>query len=223
MREIRRPLIGGCLTSVGGFVFMMFTNLPMLQQMGLAVALGLLFSLAAYFLYLPWMPALPLKTGARAIRHVFTCEARSSRSSRWSVWQARAAVMLLAHVQWNDNIRSLQTMSPRLEAEQTFLRGLFGQSKDEHIIITFGRDLNDAFANLDKLNATLGGLTTAADQRFFNLGRLLPTAAQTAGCRAYFRAHTRVLATPCARRWTRISTRAPSLPSGKRGTLGCAA
>ncbi len=41
LREIRLPLVAGCLTSVGGFVFMTLTNLPMLQQMGLAVALGL--------------------------------------------------------------------------------------------------------------------------------------------------------------------------------------
>ena len=50
------PLIAGCLTSVGGFVFMTLTNLPMLQQMGLAVALGLVFALALDFLYLPWVP-----------------------------------------------------------------------------------------------------------------------------------------------------------------------
>ena len=58
LREIRLPLVAGCLTSVGGFVFMTLTNLPMLQQMGLAVALGLVFSLSVDFLYLPWVPAL---------------------------------------------------------------------------------------------------------------------------------------------------------------------
>ena len=56
--SFRLPLVAGCLTSVGGFVFMTLTNLPMLQQMGLAVALGLIFSLGIDFLYLPWVPAL---------------------------------------------------------------------------------------------------------------------------------------------------------------------
>ena len=62
LREIRLPLIAGCLTSVGGFVFMTLTSLPMLQQMGLSVALGLIFALALDFLYLPFIPALEAGT-----------------------------------------------------------------------------------------------------------------------------------------------------------------
>ncbi len=189
LREIRRPLIGGCLTSVGGFVFMLFTNLPMLQQMGMAVALGLLFSLAAYFLYLPWMPALPVRAQHGAMPRFLTLGGPLFPILALSGLAVALGLMLLAHVQWNDNIRSLQTMSPKLEQEQNFLRQLFGQSKDEHIVITFGNDLNDAFANLDKLNGVLAAHTTAPNQRFFNLGRLLPTAAQTTTCREYFRIH----------------------------------
>ncbi len=84
--------------------------------------------------------------------------------------------MLLARVQWNDNIRALQTCRPNWRPSRRSLRQLFGQSKDEHIVITFGTDLNDAFANLDKLNATLAARTAAPGERWFNLGRLLPTA-----------------------------------------------
>ncbi len=88
LREIRRPLIGGCLTSVGGFVFMLFTNLPMLQQMGLAVALGLLFSLAGYFFICRGCRRCPSKTveGEPAPRF-FELTDGCSPSSPWPRWR----------------------------------------------------------------------------------------------------------------------------------------
>ncbi len=192
LRDIRSPLIAGCLTSVGGFIFMTLTTLPMLRQMGVAVALGLIFSLTLDFLYLPWMPALRTATAPRG-------EDRRPRRLALGgkgyplfalgLVVVAAGLVFLARIKWNDDVRTLQSMSPQLQDEQTFLRTLFGQSKDQHIILTFGADLDTAFANLEKFNGALDTASTAPADRFFNLGKLLPTAGQSTACRDYFRAH----------------------------------
>ncbi len=194
LREIRLPLVAGCLTSVGGFVFMTLTNLPMLQQMGLAVALGLVFSLGIDFLYLPWVPALrpadrrdderPTASGRRL-------ELGGALFPFLSVASVLLAASLVwaAHLHWSDDIRTLSVMSPALQDEQTFLRGLFGVENKQHPVLTFGPDLNAAFANLEQFNATLAAAATDPGDRYFNLGRLFPTAAQATRCRDYFRAH----------------------------------
>ena len=192
LRDLRRPLIAGCLTSVGGFVFMTLTTLPMLRQMGLSVALGLSFSLGLEFLYLPWMPALRSANEPRG-------EARRARRLRLAGWRypvfATALLLFAAglvyatHIQWSDDVRTLQAMSPALQDEQTFLRTLFGQSKDQHVILTFGANLDAALANVSKLNAELDGYAGVPGGRYFNLARILPTSGQSARCRDWLRAH----------------------------------
>ena len=194
LREIRLPLVAGCLTSVGGFVFMTLTNLPMLQQMGLAVALGLIFSLGIDFLYLPWVPALrPADvredaTPAASGQQLELGGARFPLIALIAILLA-AGLVVAARLQWSDDIRTLSVMSPALQDEQTFLRGLFGVENKQHPVLTFGTDLDAAFGNLEKFNTTLAATATAPGDRYFNLGRLLPTAAQATLCRKYFRAH----------------------------------
>lgn len=190
LREIRLPLIAGCLTSVGGFVFMTLTNLPMLQQMGVAVALGLLFALGLDFVYLPFIPA------PEPDEYVGpTSGKRLSLGGLGFPLLALAALVVAgglaaaAKVRWSDDVRSLDVMSPELQDEQTFLRGLFGQSKKQRIVLTSGRDLDEAFANAAKFNRQLAAAATRPEDRFVNLGKLLPTADQATRCQAYFRAH----------------------------------
>ncbi len=193
LRDIRFPLVAGCLTSVGGFVFMTLTNLPMLQQMGVAVALGLIFALALDFVYLPWIPAWrPSATERDGDKDVFG--RRLSLRAPFPLLAVAALIVAAglvagARVRWSDDVRSLDVMSPGLQTEQTFLRGLFGQSKKQRIVLTSGPTLDAAFANLERFNATLSAASTGPGDRFINLGKLLPTAGQVARCGEYFRAH----------------------------------
>jgi predicted exporter len=189
LREIRFPLIAGCLTSVGGFIFMTLTNLPMLQQMGVAVALGLILSLGLDFLYLPWLPAL-------VFQGVPPYHPRRLSLRSWllpgiglTLAALAAGIIYVRPVRWNDDVRTLEAMSPQLQTEQDELRKLFGQSSNEHIVLTFGENLEAAFANLAKLNAALAAASTGPHDSFFNLGKLFPTVAQIEACRVYFRAH----------------------------------
>jgi predicted exporter len=189
MREIRFPLIAGCLTSVGGFVFMTLTNLPMLQQMGVAVALGLILSLALDFLYLPWLPTLVFKGVVPTLPKRLLLDGWLMPGIGLALALLAAVVIFARPVRWNDDVRTLETMSPGLQSEQNDLRKLFGQNDNEHIVLTFGANLDEAFANLAKLNAALTAASTGPHDGFFNLGVLFPTSAQIRQCQEYFGAH----------------------------------
>lgn len=194
MRDLRRPLVAGCLTSVGGFAFLVLTNLPMLQQMGLAVALGLIFSLALDYLYLPWVPALRVAGATDG-------EPRRAQRLDLSGQLFPALIVALPLVlagwvaasrpHWNDDIRALQSVDAGMQAEEHALRGLFGQSPDEKLVLTFGAGVDEAFANVSRLNATLAAVPTVGGrtESFFNLGRLFPDAAASARAAGYLRAH----------------------------------
>ena len=189
LREIRFPLIAGCLTSVGGFVFMTSTNLPMLQQMGVAVALGLILSLTLDFLYLPWLPVLVFKGVAKPDRRQLMLDRWLMPCLGLGLMLSACAMIWISPVRWSDDVRTLQAMSPGLQSEQDSLRQLFGQSSNEHIVLTFGADLDDAFANLATFNAALKAASAGPKDSFFNLGQLFPTSAQSERCREYFRTH----------------------------------
>ncbi len=189
LREIRFPLIAGCLTSMGGFVFMTLTNLPMLQQMGMAVALGLALSLTLDFLYLPWLPALVFKGVTQYHARRLALRGWLSPSLGLLLAASAVGILFLRPVRWNDDVRTLEAMSPELQTEQNELRQLFGQSSNEHIVLTFGANLDDAFANLAKFNTTLAAAAHGPRDSFFNLGQIFPSVAQIQRCRAYFAAH----------------------------------
>jgi predicted exporter len=189
LHEIRFPLIAGCLTSVGGFVFMTLTNLPMLQQMGVAVALGLILSLALDFLYLRWMPALVFKGLPPAARQRLRLEGWLLPALGLALAAVAAGLIAARPVQWNDDVRTLEAMSKDLASEQNDMRRLFGQSDNEHIVLTFGSDLNEAFAHLATFNAALTTAATSPHDNFFNLGQVLPSVAQIQYCARYFRTH----------------------------------
>jgi predicted exporter len=189
LREIRFPLIAGCLTSVGGFVFMTLTNLPMLQQMGLAVALGLVLSLTLDFLYLPWLPTLVFKGAPPPRSQRLVLGGWLSPCLGLALAALACGIIIAKPVRWSDDVRTLEAMSPQLQTEQNELRGLFGQSNNQHIVLTFGGNLDEAFDNLARFNASLAAASTGPHDSYFNLGELFPTADEIQRCHAYFLAH----------------------------------
>ena len=196
LRDLRRPLVAGCLTSVGGFAFLVLTNLPMLQQMGLAVALGLIFSLTLDFLYLPWVPALRVEpTATGGTRPVERRAQRLDLSGRLFPTLIVILPLVLAgwvaasRPHWNDDIRALQSVDAKMQGEEYALRALFGQSKDEKLLLTFGNGVDDAFTNVSRLNATLAATRGNGTESYFNLGRLFPDHAASIRAADYLRAH----------------------------------
>lgn len=187
----RLTLTMGCLTGVSGFLFMLTNELPLLRQMGLSVALGLLFSLSIYFLYLPWMPALRLPPASAAATH-FTPGGRLWRAILIAL-AASATLVAIASPRWGDNIRSWQQENAKLLEDQRAIRALFGRSTEDTVALSIGEDQKAALARLESLNALCAQRRTP-QERYLNLARVLPSPGQAAAARAWFSAQPKFVA-----------------------------
>jgi predicted exporter len=186
LRRIRLTLVMGCLTSVGGFLFMGLTELPLLKQMGLSVALGLVLSLGLYFAYLPWMPALPIPQAGGGEK-IFDPDRRITIPGLGLVLASLAALWL-AQPKWGDNVRALQQENPVLMKEDLAVHALFGRNTDDSFFAIVGPDIPTALAKLDTINRELN-VRRAGREKILNVARILPSPGQVEMCRAYFQAH----------------------------------
>jgi predicted exporter len=186
LQRNRRTLIMACLTAVSGFLFMLLNELPLLRQMGLSVALGVAGSLIIYFLYLPWMPALPVRE-AKATGWAFLPN-RSLLVLGLVLAIAAVGALFLARPRWGDNLRAWQRENPQLLEEVRSVRALFGRAKDDVLMLNVASDQPSAFARMARMNGELAARKTESE-RFLNVGRILPGPQETIECRQYFAAH----------------------------------
>ena len=165
LRRLLKPLLASCLTTVIGFSLLLFSDLPLIRQIGVFVSAGLLCALGAAMLYFAQLDR-PLLEGRQ-----FGGLGATARP--W--WVRAAAVMALAiaivgplRLHWRDDVRQLDLPSPELHANDAALRALFGESAQRGIFLTHGATLAEARGRLEKFLATAGGGGGS-------IGLLLPT------------------------------------------------
>jgi predicted exporter len=176
LRRLLKPLLASCLTTVIGFSLLMFSELPLIRQIGLFVGAGLLCALGAAMLYFAQLDR-PLLEG-----RVF--ELLDPRRNRPGLRRGLQLLFGLALVvallgpwrlHWRDDIRQLDVPSPALQANEEAVRGLFGDSASGAIYLTQGASVAEARQHLEEFLAYQAkvnpGATTAS------LGLLLPTEA----------------------------------------------
>jgi predicted exporter len=137
-RRLARPLLGSALTTVIGFSLLMFSELPLIRQLGVFVSAGLLAALAAAVLWFAQVREPFMRTRAFA-------RAQAGRSRRGRV-AARVALGVIAAaaaggpwwLHWRDNIRELEIPTPGLRREAAELRALFGESARRTVYLTRG-------------------------------------------------------------------------------------
>ena len=174
VRRLAKPLLAGCLTTVAGFLLLLFSELPFIRQLGVFVAAGLLSALASAVVYFSTVANPYLE--ARAFRAGPGLSPRARRNIRRlliAVWIAAMPGMAL--LKWSDDIRELEIPSPELKREDARIRALFGEQTDQTVYLTYGGSLSEARASLQRFEAWLhaaGGPRT----RIFGLGGVVPTA-----------------------------------------------
>jgi predicted exporter len=176
--RLAKPLLASCLTTVAGFALLLFSELPLIRQLGVFVGAGLVCALAAAVVYFSTVrPAfLPTRTfrGGQALPAAWRRGLRGTVIAAWLV-----ALPGLALLHWRDDIRELSIPTPDIQREDARLRALFGERPDGTVYLTYGATLTDARASLAKLETWL---RTAGHGRTesIGLGVLVPTAEQHA-------------------------------------------
>jgi len=149
LRRLLKPLLASCLTTVIGFSLLGFSDLPVLRELGLFVAAGLLCALGSAMLYFAQLerPLLearsfgrPRPVPAGPVRDLFLLALAVAVLGPW-------------RLRWRDDVRDLEIASPKLEANDRALRALFGDTPDQGVFLTHGASIAEARRHLDEFIA----------------------------------------------------------------------
>jgi len=173
-----KPLLASCLTTVIGFSLLLWSDLPLIRQVGLFVSAGLLAALGSAILYFAQLERPFLEARTFAGRHVGR-PPPGARGRRWARAAAGAALAIALigplRLQWRDDVRELDIPAAALQANDTEVRAAFGDSPDRSVFLTYGSSLADARRHLaDFLEWTA---RTAPAARSASLGAIFPTEA----------------------------------------------
>ena len=187
VRRLAKPLLASCLTTVAGFALLLFSELPFIRQLGAFVGAGLVCALGAAVIYFA------------TVRNPFL-EARAFRGGQalppdFRRWTRRLLIVLwvlalpgLARLTWKDDIRELEIPSPELTREDARISALFGEHADRTVYLTYGGDLAEARASLEKLETWLR-LAGGGHTRTIGLGAIVPTREEQTRAEQFGREH----------------------------------
>jgi predicted exporter len=176
LRRLLKPLLASCLTTVIGFSLLLFSELPLIRQIGVFVSAGLLCALGTAMLYFAQLHR-PLLEG-REFGGVTA--ARDGPRERWLVRGILASLVAIAvlgplRLQWRDDVRLLDLPAPELRANDAELRALFGESAGRSVYLTHGATLAEARQRLE--NFLTHQAEVAPGVAAASVGLLLPTEA----------------------------------------------
>lgn len=174
--RLLKPLLASCLTTVIGFSLLLFSELPLIRQIGLFVGAGLLCALAAAMLYFAQLERPRLE--GREFGSLGAGQAAPwLRRGLRGLFVVALGVALLGpwRLHWRDDIRELDIPSPELRANEEALRRLFGESSTSTVYLTQGKSAAEARQHLEEFIAHVAQVAPKAPAA--SLGLLLPTAA----------------------------------------------
>lgn len=187
VRRLLKPMLASCFTAVAGFSLLIFSELPLIRQLGVFIAAGLLCGFVSALVYfstvrIPFLEARPFARAGLA-RGKWSPMIRRVLLIAWI-----AALPGLAFIEWRDDIRELEIPSPSLKAEDARIRGLFGQRGDGAVFLSYGAtpaEARDAMARLETWLSDESG----ENIRTIGLGPLVPTSAENAQAVGFIRDH----------------------------------
>ncbi|MEO6569041.1 MAG: MMPL family transporter [Opitutaceae bacterium] len=173
LRRLIKPLLASCFTTVIGFSLLLFSDLPLIRQIGLFVGAGLLCALGAAILYFAQLdrPFLAGRQfGGLGVAH------------RWRALRFVPRVLLVLAVatavlgpfrlRWRDDVRELDIPSPALNANEAEVRSLFGESQNRSLYLSYGKTAAEAREHLEGFRTAWARV--APDVATSSLGLLLP-------------------------------------------------
>lgn len=221
--RLLKPLLTSCLTTVIGFSFLLWSELPLIRQLGIFVSGGLVSALIGAILYFAQLERAFLET--RTLPRPETVRARLLIRF-FSVVTVAAALFGLSRLSWRDDIRQLEVPSVELRTNDVRVRNLFGDTEERALFITRGGSVAEAREALDRFlhwhdarypeapGASLGWLIptrsawNALPQRLIDLGSFERDLRETLERRSY----TATGFDPFFEAWRGLAARSTSRP-----------
>lgn len=176
VRRLLKPLLSSALTTVIGFSLLLFSELPLLRQLGVFVGAGLLGALVTALLWFAQIDHVMLET--RAFARARLSAGPRARPLLFGLLALAALITIVGswRITWRDDIRLLQIPSPELTANDSAVRARFGDGADRAFYLTSGETptaARDALARFQAWHAAAFPGTDSA-----SLGLLFPSPAE---------------------------------------------
>lgn len=147
LRRLALPLVGGAGTTFAGFLALTVSELPLVRQLGVYVAAGIVCGLGATVLYFFLFPGLDFAPRHIAFRRALPTRLRLPLLAVLTL----VAVFGLTRLRWHDDLRTLEYPSPILRADDAALRTAFGQTDAGATLITRGATFAEARTRWQRL------------------------------------------------------------------------
>jgi predicted exporter len=152
--RLMRPLLASAVTTVIGFSFLLWSELPLIRQLGVFVSAGLVCALVTALLWFAQVDNSFLETRAFVRRRPSGPGPGVRRAARLAL--ALGAFVALAgpwRLHWRDDIRELEIPTPELKANDADVRSLFGETDGRTVYLTRGATLAEARGSLQEFLA----------------------------------------------------------------------
>ena len=148
--RLLRPLLASALTAILGFSLLLFSDLPLIRQLGIFVSAGLFGALTFALLWFAQVNTPYMET--RAFARIRPKPGVSYQRSARTLLICGAAIALIGpwFLNWHDDIRELEIPAQGLQDEAREVRALFGDRDDKAVYLTHGTTVQAARESLDK-------------------------------------------------------------------------
>lgn len=170
IRELTYPLTIGCLTTIGAFVALLFTNSGLLQDLGLFAAFALVGTIIFALVFIPHF-AVKMKNAepGRLLKFVERCNTCSFENKKWLV----AVVFLVTviclffygDVKFDDDMNHINYIPQNIVEAEENIGKVLGNNAGKVYLVTSASDLATASAKYDRLNALCDSLMAAGKIR----------------------------------------------------------
>jgi predicted exporter len=134
-----RPLLASALTTVIGFSFLLWSELPLIRQVGVFVSAGLVCALGTALLWFAQVDDSHLETRGFVRRRPSAVGPAARRAARFALLLGAAVAVLGPwRLHWRDDIRELEIPTPELKSNDARVRSLFGETEGRTVYITRG-------------------------------------------------------------------------------------
>ncbi|MGX9416874.1 MMPL family transporter [Vibrio sp. WJH972] len=158
-RKLRPALIVGMVSSIIAYGCLFFANLPILNQLAVFSAFGLMGALATVLLFYPAFGQVKHSNRAIIVAHQLTRFVTQYFKPKYigAVVALCAVIAVVAMFRGysNDDVRILQSPEQQLVQEEAYIKQLFGSKSGSDWIITIGDDLQQIAQDEERLTANL--------------------------------------------------------------------
>ena len=160
-RSVRPGLLIGCGTTVAGLLGFAWADLEGLREMAWFAAVATAVALIVTLSVLPRLASTQSATPAvQALSQSLARVALRLRRRRRLLWLAPLAAvgamaLWLPQITWNDQLRSLSTLDPQLQAEENRVRRRLAGTDGGHIVVANAADEQHALAINDAVDGIL--------------------------------------------------------------------